>query len=237
MSGADRAPPRSGQRRSALFVASQNGHRVGVPTVSSKPRSARTRAVPAASSALAILVDDHREVEALFTKFEGLGERAHKSREAVVGKMIAALSMHASIEETVFYPEVRLRVTGVNGEVLEALEEHHIVKWTLSELESMRSEDERYEAKVTVLMESVRHHVKEEERDLFPQVRKALSRAELEELGRRLTAAKKAAPTRPHPRSPDTPPSNIVAAALTAPLDAAANVVGAAADRVRDAVT
>ena len=101
----------------------------------------------------------------------------------------------------------------------------------------MQSGDERYEAKVTVLMESVRHHVKEEERDLFPKVRKAMSRSELEDLGARLTAAKRAAPTRPHPRSPDTPPGNIVAAALTAPLDAAANIVNAAVGKVRDTVT
>ena len=94
--------------------------------------------------------------------------------EATVGKIIVALSQHAVIEEQVFYPGVPARMTNLNEDVLEALEEHHVVKWTLSELEKMTSEDERYEAKVTVLMESVRHHVKEEEKGLFPQVRKAL---------------------------------------------------------------
>ena len=91
-----------------------------------------------APSAVALLTQDHRDVEALFKKFEGLGKRAHKGREATVGKMIEALSKHAVIEEQVFYPEVRARMTDLDDDVLEALEEHHVVKWTLSELEKMR---------------------------------------------------------------------------------------------------
>jgi hemerythrin superfamily protein len=213
------------------------GHRgkVATSTPTTRSRTKRPSSNATAPSAVALLTQDHRDVEALFKKFEGLGKRAHKGREATVGKMIVALSQHAVIEEQVFYPEVRARMTSVNDDVLEALEEHHVVKWTLSELEKMTSEDERYGAKVTVLMESVRHHVKEEEKGLFPQVRKALSRTELEEMGEQLVAAKKAAPTKPHPRSPDTPPGNVVAAALTAPLDAAANVIGSAAGKIRDA--
>ena len=85
--------------------------------------------------------------------------------------MIVALSVHAAIEEQVFYPEVRRAAPSLDDEVLEALEERHIVKWTLAELDSMTPKDERSQAKVTVLVESVRHHVREEERDLFPQVR------------------------------------------------------------------
>ena len=173
--------------------------------------------------------DDHRQVETLFTKFEGLGPRAHKTKVDLVRQMTVALSMHAAIEEQVFYPAVRRAVSSLGDEVLEALEEHHVVKWTLSELEGMTAEDERFQPKVTVLMENVRHHVREEERDLFPQVRKAMSAAQLQELGQGLQAAKDGAPTRPHPRSPDTPPGNVITAALVAPLDAVANVAQSAA--------
>ena len=63
--------------------------------------------------------------------------------------------------------------------MLEAIEEHHIVKWVLSELESLSPQDERYDAKVTVLIENVRHHVEEEEKEFFPAVRKALGRKQL----------------------------------------------------------
>jgi len=189
-----------------------------------------------APDAIALLKQDHRDVEALFKKFEGLGPSAHKSRHATVAKIIEALSMHAGIEEMALYPDARARFGNANDDVLEALEEHHLVKLTLSELEKMRSQDERFTAKVTVLMENVRHHVQEEEGELFPKLRKSFSRAELVELGGRLVDAKRLAPRRPHPQGPDTPPGNVVANAVVAPLDAAAKVAGAAADRVRELI-
>src|SRR6185437_6384755 len=87
---------------------------------------------------------------------------------------------------------------------------HHIVKWVLSELESMTPGDERFDAKVTVLIENVRHHVEEEEQEFFPMVRSELGRKALGDLGEAMAAAKKVAPTNPHPRSPDSPPANRV---------------------------
>jgi hemerythrin-like domain-containing protein len=188
------------------------------------------------ADAIDVLVRDHREVEQLFTTFEGLGTGAHKRRRSVVDKMIAALSRHAAIEELIFYPRIRIEVPSTQDEVLESLEEHHIVKWTLSELEDLPVEDERFTAKVTVLMESVRHHVEEEERDLFPTVRKALGRDQLVALGDELAAAEKTAPTRPHPRAPDEPPGNVVANAIVAPLDAAAELATSTAKRVRKVI-
>jgi len=169
-----------------------------------------------------------------FKTFEKSSESGVKRRKQTADKVIEALSKHAAIEEQIFYPEVRRSVPNVTDDVLEALEEHHIVKWTLSELEDMEPGDERFGAKMTVLMESVRHHVKEEERDMFPKVRKALSRAELDEIGAQLASAKTAAPSRPHPRTPDTPPGNVVAQALTAPLDAASKLGDVASRTVRD---
>lgn len=187
--------------------------------------------------AVAVLKSDHREVDALFKKFEATGPRATKSRNSIVAKVIEELSVHAAIEEQILYPEFRRQVPDNESDVLEALEEHHVVKWTLSELESMDATDERFEAKVTVLKEMVEHHVDEEESDLFPKLREAFTRSELDEMGARLTAAKKAAPRRPHPRSPDTPPGNVVATAVTAPLDAAAKLNKAASRRVREIVS
>lgn len=201
--------------------------------MAAKPR-ARSRS-RTSTDAIALLKEDHREVERLFKKFEGLGPKAHKSRESTVAKMIESLSVHAAIEEQAFYPRLRSEMSDVTDDVLEALEEHHIVKWTLSELDEMSSTDERYTAKVTVLMESVRHHVKEEEQDMFPKVRKEMSRAELQELGEEMAAAKKIVPRRPHPRAPDTPPGNLVSTAVTAPLDAARSIGEAAVRTVRGA--
>ena len=187
--------------------------------------------------AIRVLTDDHRQVEELFVRFETSGDGAHKQRQDLVQRITEALSIHASIEEEIFYPAARRFVADAPDDVLEALEEHHLVKLTLAELETMDPGHERYGAKVTVLIENVRHHVDEEEGELFPTIRKALDTAQLRKIGDELVAAKRTAPTRPHPEAPDTPPGNIVAQVLTAPLDAAANLNKAAARRIRDIVT
>jgi hemerythrin superfamily protein len=174
-------------------------------------------------NAITLLKNDHKTVEDLFKRFEKLGPRAVKSKRDVVDRIIRELSIHAVIEEMFLYPAVREAASGGKaGEmVLESLEEHHIVKWVLSELEGLPADHERFDAKVTVLMENVRHHVKEEESDLFPQVNKLLGRGQLDELGDAMAKAKKTVPTRPHPRSPDEPPGNIVAGAGAALIDKA----------------
>jgi hemerythrin superfamily protein len=174
--------------------------------------------------AISLLTDDHRTVEQLFKRFEKTSDRATVERRRIVDEIIRELSIHAEIEETIFYPAVRESVPPSEDTVLESLEEHHVVKWVLSELDGMPADAERFEAKVSVLMENVRHHVKEEESDLFPKVRRALTRRALEDMGEAMARAKTIAPTRPHPRSPDTPPGNIVS-----------GVVAAALDRARDA--
>ncbi len=179
----------------------------------------------ASTDAITMLKDDHKAVEQLFKRFEKAGERAHVEKRNIVDRIVEALSVHAAVEEQVFYPVVKATVPGAEDHTLESLEEHHIVKWVLSELDSMSPDDERFAAKVTVLIESVRHHVREEEQDLFPMVRKELGRDSLNELGKLLAEARRSAPTHPHPRSPDTPPQNLV-------IGAAAGV----ADRIGDTV-
>ena len=171
--------------------------------------------------AVTLLRNDHKTVEGLFKKFEKTGPNAHKTRQDLVEKIIEELSIHAAIEEQVLYPAAREAVPDATDEVLEALEEHHIVKWVLSELDSMEPTDERFQAKVTVLIENVRHHVEEEEQELFPELRKAMKRKDLEELAQALEKAKQVAPTHPHPRAPDTPPGNLVAGVAAGAVDRA----------------
>lgn len=175
--------------------------------------------------ALKLLRTDHRTVEKLFKEYEAAGDRAYATKARLVASMTVELSVHAAIEEQVFYPAARKAVSPTNAMVLESLEEHHIVKWILSELSGMEPTDERYEPKVTVLMEMVRHHVKEEEGDLFPEVAKGIGEDRLEELGRQLETAKQTAPTRPHPLGPDTPPFNMVNGLVTGAMDRARDLV------------
>jgi hemerythrin-like domain-containing protein len=162
--------------------------------------------------AIVLLKEDHKTVKRLFKRFEGLGKNADKSKKEVVEKIVEELSVHSGIEEQIFYPAVR-DVIEDEDTILEDLEEHHIVKWTLSELDDMQPQDERFDAKVKVLTEIVRHHIEEEESELFPQVREALGRKRLQELGDAMKKAKEYVPKHPHPRSPDTPPAAVIAGA------------------------
>jgi hemerythrin-like domain-containing protein len=114
--------------------------------------------------------------------------------------MIEELSVHAAIEEQIFYPAARSEAADTADEILEALEEHHIVKWVLSELQGIKPDDERFDAKTTVLIELVRHHVEEEEGEFFPRVRSELGRKRLSEIGAELEKAKKTAPRTPLPK-------------------------------------
>ena len=171
--------------------------------------------------ALTMLTQDHNNVDELFRRFESLDDDQHDERRRVVDLAIEQLSVHATIEEQVFYPAIRQGVPETESDVLEALEEHHVVKWTLSELEKMAPTDERFTPKVKVLIEAVRHHATEEEEQLFPRVRDAFTNEQLVELGERLETAKKTAPTRPHPRTPDTPPLNVLLGVPVAVMDRA----------------
>ena len=168
--------------------------------------------------ALALLKKDHQTVEKLFARFE------RRPSKEIADRFVRELSVHAAIEEQLFYPAVRQaarteKLEEAEEEVLEALEEHHVAKWLLSEIDALDEDDERFEAKCKVLIESVRHHVKEEEGPLFRFARRLFKRDQLDELGKLLQKAKKIAPTHPHPRAPDEPPGNLLAGGLAAILD------------------
>jgi hemerythrin superfamily protein len=171
--------------------------------------------------AITLLKQDHKTVNALFKRFEKLGDRATAAKKQIAEQVVKELSVHAAVEELVFYPAVKGISDDLKDHVLESLEEHHVVKWLLSELDDMSPEHERFDAKMTVLIESVRHHVQEEEQDFFPQVRQALGRKTLAELGDLLAQAKKTAPTRPHPKAPDEPPGNAISGMVAGLIDRA----------------
>ncbi|HEU5356276.1 MAG TPA: hemerythrin domain-containing protein [Actinocrinis sp.] len=148
--------------------------------------------------AIVLLKNDHKTVEKLFKQFEKLAKQGSpdpKAKADLVAEMIQELTTHTFIEESVFYPAAK--AAGPKDEVLESVEEHHLVVWLLSELGGLDPADESYDAKVRVLMENVRHHVKEEEEELFPDVRKAVGRKLLQDLGEQMEAAKKEAPSDP----------------------------------------
>ena len=144
-----------------------------------------------AQDAVELIKSDHRKVEKLFREFEEAGDRAYKTKQELVGQIVEELEVHATIEEETYYPAVEAKARKDGKElVAEAVEEHHVVKILLGELRSMSSEDEAFDAKVTVLMENVRHHVEEEEEELLPQSEKLLGSDELARLGEEMAARK-----------------------------------------------
>ena len=147
--------------------------------------------------AIVLLKNDHKEIRRAFTDFEKLGDGATSSKGTVVDRIIELLTAHTYIENEVMYPRVSSLLPDLKDDILESYEEHHVADVLVTELAAMEPSDERFSAKTMVLIESVRHHMKEEEDEWFPQVRAGLGRKALQEIGSELEEAKKKAPSRP----------------------------------------
>jgi len=131
-----------------------------------------------------LLKKQHREVKALFKKVEGTDNP--RTRRELMQEITSSLEGHTLIEEEIFYPAVRgLETQKAEEMILEAYEEHHVVKLVLGELPRVNPEDERFEAKMTVLAELVQHHVEEEEKEMFKLAQK-LGKDELTSLGEQM---------------------------------------------------
>src|SRR4051795_5059081 len=138
-------------------------------------------------SALDLLEEDHQEVDGFFDEYETLEDAREKERMAL--KICLALTVHTQIEEEIFYPAAREAIE--KSELIdEAIVEHASAKQLIAEIEEMDAGDELYDAKVKVLSEQVRHHVEEEEDELFPEIES--SELDLEALGKKMAARKAA---------------------------------------------
>ena len=149
------------------------------------------------TDAIVLLKNDHKEIRKLFTQFEKAGANAKATKGKLVDKMIELLTQHTYIENEVMYPRVRALLPSVEDDVLESYEEHHVADVLVVELSAMKPDDERFTAKTTVLIENVRHHMEEEEKDWFPKVREGLSRSVLQDIGAEMIDVRKRAPKRP----------------------------------------
>jgi hemerythrin superfamily protein len=211
------------RRRRAATAAS--ARKVTRPAGKSATRKSSTR--PSRSmDAVTLIEKDHRTVEGLFARFEGMRDTGTPGpKRQVVERIVKELSIHAAIEENELYPVIREHVPGGDAHVNESLQEHQEAKEALAELDRMDGDDPRLDQKVMTLIADVRHHVEEEETEMLPKVRQSLDQRALRQLGDTLRQAKKTAPTRPHPHAPAEPPGSSVAGMM-------AGVV----DRVRDAI-
>lgn len=138
-----------------------------------------------AKDAIALLKADHEAVSHLFAEYEKT--RSVPNKEALVAEICTVLGVHAQIEEEIFYPAVK---AALKDKLLvpEATVEHAGVKELIAQLEGVEPDGEMYDAKVKVLSEYVKHHVKEEQNEMFPKVK--ASSLDLVELGSRMAARK-----------------------------------------------
>lgn len=149
------------------------------------------------TDAIVMLKDDHRVILRTFREFEAAGEGAHAAKGTLVDRIVELLTVHTYLENEVMYPRVRELVPELEDDVLESYEEHHVADLLVMELVAMSPQDERFTAKTTVLIENVRHHIEEEEEEWFPQVREALGRKVLQEIGAEMAVAREKAPRSP----------------------------------------
>lgn len=149
--------------------------------------SSAHKASAAKQNAIDLLIDDHDKVKKLFKEFEKLSKKDDDSKVEIANQICVELTIHAMIEEEIFYPVAR---SAVNDDDMmnEADVEHDSAKDLIAQIQSTGTDDEMYDAKVTVLGEYIDHHVKEEEEEMFPKVRKA--KVDLEELGMQLMMRK-----------------------------------------------
>lgn len=132
-----------------------------------------------------LLKKQHRQVEKLFKQCEKTEDP--RQRRQLMDEIANALKLHTSLEEKVFYPAVREMGTSKAEEMIdEAFEEHHVVDLVVAELPQVDPQDERFEAKMTVLSELVKHHVEEEEGEMFPMAEKKLGAERMKELAQEM---------------------------------------------------
>jgi hypothetical protein len=153
-----------------------------------------------------ILEHDHREVEEMFRELESLrgasSEEQLERRKTLADQVTIELVRHSVAEEVLVYPKVGKQVS--EEEVEHARKEHAEAEETLKRMEKLDADDPGFDDELATLMGEIRHHIEDEEGEMFAHMRQAMDPEELRKLGSRVEAFKKVAPTRPHPNVPNT---------------------------------
>jgi hemerythrin superfamily protein len=147
-----------------------------------------------------LLTTDHEEMVELVGRIEGSSDPRH--RRDLADTLIAEVMRHAVAEEMYVYPVVEKRVPNGAEQVEHDKKEHAEIVRVMKEIEDADASSALFKDRVGVLGAMLRHHARDEEEDQFPQLRAHLTRGELVEMGAKVEAAKRLAPTRPHPHTP-----------------------------------
>lgn len=170
-----------------------------------------------------IITSDHRAVDAVFEELES-GKGTPEHRRDLADHVIAELVRHSVSEEQFVYPEIRRRLgdEAADHEIAEHAEAEKVMK----QLDGLDPRDATFDKVLRTLIDDIRHHVEEEEREVLPKLVAACTTHELDTMAENFEKAKKTAPTRPHPAAPDRPPANLILGPGTGLID-----------RLRDALT
>jgi len=163
--------------------------------------------MPDQRDVIEVLIHDHREVEGMFAELESLRGAATDEEKArrkdLADQVTIELVRHSVAEEVLVYPKVEKKVSAEQAE--HAREEHAEAEETLARLEKLDADDPDFDDELATLMAEIRHHIEDEEGQMFAQMRQVIDEDELRKLGERVEAFKKVAPTRPHPEVPHEP--------------------------------
>ena len=156
----------------------------------SSGRPETTRRAGKGPDGIVLLKEDHKRVSAMFAQYRKLmAHGTDAAKQKLAGQICGVLKVHTTIEEEIFYPAARAALAAKDDDMLdEATVEHASAKALIAQLESASPGDQLYDAKVTVLGEYVKHHVKEEQEEMFPKCRKA--KMDLRGLGAQMAARK-----------------------------------------------
>lgn len=143
-----------------------------------------------AKDAITLLTQDHKEVKKAFKEYEALGERAFVAKKKLANEICVALTVHAQVEEEIFYPAVRKAISQGADMIDEATVEHASAKELIAQILSMGADEDLFDATVKVLSEQIDHHAGEEEEEMFAKARK--SKLDLVSLGQEIAARKEA---------------------------------------------
>jgi hemerythrin superfamily protein len=140
------------------------------------------------NDAIKLLTADHAKVKKMFKEFEKLSKKDdEKGKEELAAQICEELTLHAQLEEEIFYPAAREAIED-DDMINEAMVEHNSAKDLISQIQSMQASDPMFDATVKVLGEYVNHHVEEEQNEIFPKVEKA--KVDLEEIGAQIAQRK-----------------------------------------------
>lgn len=170
-----------------------------------------------------LLTNDHREVDELFRRYH-LSQR-DDSIEELTKEIVHELSVHAAVEEIFVYPLIRATVDGGSDLANEAIDEHQEVKRLLADLEKLEAGSAEHSKTMEQVIEAVRHHVEEEEAELFPKLRDNANESTRDNLGAVVEQAKSTVPTHPHPLVPGTATAQLVAGPWAAAVDKVRDLV------------